>query len=74
VVAGLGRPRRSGLALVVKRSLAPYGRQHDRRAVFHAENVDAHIDLAHVDETARPQLEFQEALPVSPQRDLVVYA
>ena len=39
-----------------------------------AENVDAHVDLADVDQAPRPQLEFQEAFAVGAQRDFIVDA
>ena len=71
------RLRRSGdgdLALRVEGFLPADRRDHDRAVVFHPENVGAHVDLADIDEAARPQLEFQEAFSVGAQRDFVVDA
>src|SRR3984893_1889100 len=72
MVAGLCRFCHRDLAFLVKGLLTPNGRDHDRRVVFCAENADAHIDLAHVDQPTGPELEFQETFPVRPQRHLVV--
>jgi hypothetical protein len=74
MVAGLGRPRDTRLRIVMERALAADRRAHDRRTVFGAEDVDAHVDLADVDEAARAELEFQEALAVGAERHLVVDA
>ena len=49
-------------------------RDDDRRVVFHAEDFGAHVDLADVDQPARPQLKLEEALAIGAQRDLVVDA
>ena len=50
--------------LLVEGFLAADRRHHDRGVVFHAQNVDAHVDLADVDQPARAQDEFQEILAV----------
>ena len=74
MIAGLGGASGGSLAVVMERALAADRRQHDRRIVFRAEDVDAHIDLAHVDEPPRPELEFQEPLAVGAQGHFVVDA
>ena len=62
VVSGLCRARAGNLALVVERPLPSDRSKDDGRIVLHAQNVDAHVDLADVDQAARPQLEFQKIL------------
>jgi hypothetical protein len=74
MIAGLGGAGDALFAIRVV-ALVAAGRRNDDRAVeLHAEEVDAHVDLAHVDQAARPQLVFQETLAVGAQRDLVVDA
>ncbi len=74
MVAGLGRARDTGLGIVVERALAADWRAHDWRGIFGAEDIDAHVDLADVDQAPRPELEFQEALAVGAKRHFVVDA
>ena len=74
VVARLGAARGGNLTLVVERPLPPNRRQHDGGSVPHAQDVDAGVGLAHVDEAARAELEFQEAFAVGAQRRLVIDA
>ena len=74
MIAGFGRPRDACLAVRMV-GLMPAGRiDDDRRLVFLTEDFRAHVDLADVDQPARPQLEFQKALAVGAQRDVVVDA
>jgi hypothetical protein len=54
--------------------LAADRRHHDRGVVFDAEDFGRHVDLADVDQPARAEHEFQEALAIGAQRDLVVDA
>jgi hypothetical protein len=49
-------------------------RDHDRAIVAGAEDFGRHFDLADIDQPARPQLEFLEALAIGAQRHLVVGA
>src|SRR5262249_17911074 len=74
MVADLGGARGGDLALVVEGSLAADRREHDRACVFHPEDLGRHVDLADVDQPARTELEFQKALAIGAQRDLVVDA
>ena len=46
----------------------------DRAIVADTENLAAHVDLAHIDEPARPQLKLQETFSIGAQRHLVVEA
>jgi len=72
MVAGLGGAGGGDLAFVVEGSLPADRREHDRACIFHPENLGRRVDLADVDQPARTELEFQEALAVGAQRDLVV--
>src|SRR5262245_29669834 len=74
MVADLCRPGGGDLALVMKGSLAADRREHDRACILLPEDLGRHVDLADVDQPARPELEFQEAFAISAQRDLVVDA
>ena len=74
MVAGLCGAGGRDLAVGVKRLLAADRRDDDRGGVSHAEDVDAHVDLADVDEPPRPELEFEEALAVGAQGHFVVDA
>src|SRR5215831_17519778 len=67
-------PSGGDLALVVKGSLAADRREHDGACIFQPEDLGRHVDLADVDQPARTKLEFQEALAIGAQRDLVVDA
>ena len=62
------------LAVGMKGPVAAGRRDHDRAVVADAEDLDAHVDLADVDQPPRPQLELPEALAVGAQRHLVVDA
>ena len=61
-------------AFGVKGILATHGRDDDWRGVAHTEDVRAHVDIAHVDEAARPELELEEPLAICPQGNLIVDA
>ena len=74
MVADLGGGGDRGLAVGVIAFVPAGGRQEDRRVVFHPENLGRHVDLADVDQTSRPQLEFLEAFAIGPQGDVVVDA
>jgi hypothetical protein len=72
MIAGARGPGDGQFAVGMKELVAA-GRAHeDRRVVFGAEQLDAGVDLGHVVETVRHELEFQEPLAVGAQRDLVV--
>ena len=74
MIADLGRARDAFLAVGVV-GFVPAGRiDDDRRFVALAEDFGAHVDLADVDQPARPELEFQETRAVGAQRDVVVDA
>ena len=55
-------------------AVAAGGGDDDWRIVALAENFGRHVDLADVDQPARAELEFQKALAVGAQRDVVVDA
>src|SRR5947209_20289483 len=74
MVAGFCRLCNRDFAFRVERALSPDRRDDDRRRIFHAEQFDAHVDLADVDESPRAQLEFQEAVAIGAQRYLIVDA
>ena len=74
MVSGFRRLGDVDFAARVEGLLPADRRDDDRGIVFHAEDLGAHIDLADVDQTARAQLEFQEAFAVGPQGDFVVHA
>ena len=74
MIAGLGRLGGGDFAVGMERALAADRCDHDRRVVFHAKNVGAHVDLADVDQPARAKLKFEEALAVGAQRHLVIDA
>ena len=73
----VARPRRFGdrdLALRMKELVAP-GRGNDDGIIQPgAEKLDRHVDLAHIIETPREQLELEKALSVGAQRHFVVDA
>ena len=50
------------------------GRQHDRRLPFRAEQIDAHVDLRGIDETARAELVVGKPFTIRLQRRVVVHA
>src|SRR5262249_36657557 len=62
------------LAARVKSFLSTHWRDNDWAIVVHAENFGAHVDFADIDQTARAQLEFQEALAIRAQSYLIVDA
>ena len=64
----------SNLAVGVKGFVAAGRAYENRRIKLGAEELHASVDLGHVPETAREELEFQEPLAVRPQRDLVIDA
>ncbi len=74
MIAGLGRARDAFLAVGMIGFMAAGRIDDDRRFVALAENFRAHVDLADVDQPARAELEFQKALAVGAQRDVVVDA
>ena len=74
MVADLGGARDAFLAVRMIGFMAAGRIDDDRRLIFLSENFRAHVDLADVDEAARPELEFQKALAVGPQRHVVVDA
>jgi hypothetical protein len=58
MVAGLRCPGHRAFAVLVKGAVAA-GRSNDNWAiVFGAEDIEAHVDLADIDQSPRPQLEF----------------
>jgi hypothetical protein len=74
MVAALGGARDGKLSVRMKGAVAARRRDHDRAVVGRAQNIRAHVDLADVDQPARAQGEFAEALPIGAQRDFVVGA
>ena len=64
MVAGFRRLGDGDLPVRVKGVVAAGWRDHDRAIVAGAEDFGRHVDLADVDEPARPQLEFLEALAI----------
>jgi hypothetical protein len=56
----------------MQRLIAGGRRKHDRTVVGEPENVAAHVDGADIDEPARAQLKFQEAVAIGAQRHLIV--
>src|SRR5262245_55880663 len=74
MVSDLRRLGDIDLAARVKSFLPAHWGDDDWAIVFHAENLGAHVDFAHVDQTARAQLEFQEALAIRAQSYLIVDA
>ena len=58
VVADLGGARDAFLAVRVIGLMAAGRIDDDRRLIFLSENFRAHVDLADIDKTARPELEF----------------
>ena len=74
MIADPRRPRDARLAVRMIAFVSAGRVDDDRRLVFLAENLRAHVDLAHVDQPARTQLEFQETLAVGTQRDVVIDA
>ena len=74
MVAGFRRLGDRDLAVGVKGAVAAGRRDHDRAVVFGAEDLGAHVDLADIDQPARPQLEFPETLAIGAQGHFVVDA
>ena len=72
VIADLRRPRYALLAIRMIGPVLAGRRDDDRRLVFLAENFRGHVDLADIDQPPRPQLEFQEAVAVGAERNVVV--
>src|SRR6516164_1284639 len=71
------RPWRRARTLPRPRRGRIFGRRPARArsaCVFHPEDLGRHVDLADVNQPARAELEFQEALAIGAQRDLVVDA
>ena len=62
------------LRVRVKGPVAAGRRDDDRTVEFRTKNLDAHIDLADIDEPPRPQLEFLETVTIGAQRHFVVDA
>ena len=74
MIAGARGLGDSKLAVGVKGFVATGWAYENRQIKPGAEKLHAGIDLGHVPETAREQLEFQEPLAVRAQRDLVIDA
>src|SRR5580704_9415274 len=74
MIAELGRARDGSLAVGMIAAVAARGVDDDRRLIALAENFSRHVDLADVDQPARAKLEFQKAVAVGAQRDVVVDA
>jgi hypothetical protein len=74
MVAGARGLGNSNLAFRVKEFVAASRAHENRRIIFGVEKLHAGVDLGHIIEAARTELEFQEPLTVCAQRDFVVDA
>jgi hypothetical protein len=74
MIAGSRRACHGDLAPVVKGLVAAGGRDRDRAVVARAEQLDAHVDAADIDQAARPQLQFLETVAVGAHGRVVVDA
>jgi hypothetical protein len=74
VIARLGRARDRELSFRVVGAVRSSWRQHDRAAVGLAEQLEPGVERTDIDQAARSQVEFTEALAVGPQGRVVVDA
>src|ERR1700757_4174092 len=74
MVADFRRFGDSNLTAHVKGFLPADGRDDDWGIVFHAKDFGAHVDLADIDQTTRPQLKLEKAFAIGPQGDFIVDA
>ena len=74
MVADLGRLGHGNFAVGVEGAVAASRRDHDRAVIFRAEQLEAHIDIADIDQPSRTQREFLEAFAVGAQGHFVVSA
>ena len=74
MVADLGGLGDGNFRVRVKGPVAPRRRDHDRAVEFRAKDLDAHVDLADIDQPPRPQLELLKTVPIGAQRYFVVDA
>ena len=74
MIADLGGARDAFLTVRMIGFMAAGRIDDNRRLIFLPENFRTHVDLADIDEAARPELEFLKARAVGPQRHVVVDA
>jgi hypothetical protein len=72
MIAGARRFGDRGLTVGMERLLASDRRDNDRGRIFRAQQVNAHINLAHVDEATRSKLKLEKIRAIGAQRHLVV--
>jgi hypothetical protein len=72
MIAGPGRPRDAELAVTVEGLIRAGRSDDDRAAIGLAEQLHPGVDLAHIDQAARPELELLKTLAVGAQRHFVV--
>ena len=74
MIAALRRVGDSDFAVGVVGPIASGRCDADQQVIFHAEDLNAGVDLGNVVQAPRPQLKFQKALAIGAQRDFIIDA